>query len=112
MPTPSVRDAVHALRKEVIRGNVPGIEKQSQLFADDPGHPGPVMSALADYVTFATVYRKSPVGLTALEVLPPGFKGQGVTPILSPTDTKKLHRLLQELALKAVLGEPMSGFQM
>ena len=106
-----VGDAVYALRKEVIKGNVPGIEKQSQLFRDNMGHAGSIVSAIADYVTYATVYRKSPVGMTAIETMPAGRRGQVVTPTLSPEDNKKLHRLLQELALEAVLAEPMSGFK-
>ena len=107
-----VGDAVYMLRKEVIRGNVPGIEKQSQLFSDSMGHSGSIVSAIADYVTFATVYRTSPVGLDSVATMAPGRRSRGFTPDLSPEDNTKLHRLLQELALKAVLAEPMSGFKM
>ena len=49
--------------------------------------------------------------MTAIEMMPTRRQGQTVTPALSPEKNKKLHRLLQELALEAVLAEPMSGFK-
>ena len=106
-----VGNAVYALRKEVIKGNVPGISKQSQLFSDSMGHSGSIVAAVADYATFATVYRKSPVGMSAVETMPAGRRSRAFTPTLSPEDNTKLHKLLQEVALEAVLAEPMSGFK-
>ncbi|MGD2133337.1 MAG: hypothetical protein PVI23_11130 [Maricaulaceae bacterium] len=89
-------DAVYALRKETIRGNVPGIERQSQLFADPIGHPREPVANLVTYVWFAAMYRESPVGLTAL-----------VNPD-DPTSAAR-ERFLQQLAWNAVINEPMSG---
>ena len=74
------------------------------------GHSGSIVSAFADYAVFAAVYRKSPVGLTAVQEMAPGRRRRGFTPTLSAEDNTKLHRLLQELAFEAVRSEPMSGF--
>jgi hypothetical protein len=89
-------EAVNRLRLQVIAGKVPGVSKQSELFADAMGHAGPAVSDLVSYVWFATLYRRSPVGLTALDK--------------EKSDaSQKRHRLLQEIAWQSVLDEPMSG---
>ncbi len=88
--------AVYKLRKEVIKGNVPGIEKQSELFRDGLGHVTQPGINLVSYVWFATMYRESPVGLTSL---------------IDPKDPTSAEReaLMQKIAWEAVLAEPMSG---
>lgn len=89
-------DAVYRLRQEVARGNVPDIERQSELFRDPIGHPTTPVVNLVSYVWFATMYRRSPVGMNAL---------------VDPDDPTSLERerLLQRIAWNAVVHEPMSG---
>lgn len=89
--------AVLALRGKVIKGEAPGIAKQSDLFTDPLGHCREHIKVLAAYCHFAVIYGRSPVGLpvpNALAKLPePG----------------KLNRLLQELAWDAVTEHPLTG---
>ena len=92
-----VGQAVIGLREQIIKGEVPGITKQSELFTDTAGHPGEVIKILASYCHFAVIYGRSPVGLAApmtLAKLP---------------EAEKLNRLLQELAWDAVTQHPLSG---
>lgn len=84
--------AVLALRDKVIKGEAPGIQKQSQLFKDPLGHGEEPLQRLVSYCWFAAIYKRSPVGLTGLA------KGD-----------EKLDRLLQELAWDAVTNDPLSG---
>jgi hypothetical protein len=88
--------AVYRLRQEVVRGNVPGIELQSELFRDAMGHPATPIVNLVSYVWFATMYRQNPEGMKAL---------------IDEEDSTSAarERLLQEIAWDAVLSEPMSG---
>ncbi len=86
--------AVLALREKIIAGKAPGIEKQSQLFTDKLGHPGPALELLEGYCLFAVVYQRTPVGLP----LHPKLAGK-----------EELNRLLQELAWDAVTHHPLSG---
>jgi hypothetical protein len=88
--------AVYNLRKEVIRGNVPGIERQSQLFRDPIGHATEPGMNVVTYAWFAAMYRQSPVGLKAL-----------VNPDDPTSEAREL--LLQRIAWNAVVSEPMSG---
>lgn len=90
--------AVYRLRQEVVRGNVPGIEKQSELFRDAMGHAATPIVNLVSYVWYATMYRQSPVGLQAF---------------VDPTDPASAAReaLLQRIAWNAVVAEPMSGVE-
>ncbi len=88
--------SVYNLRKEIIKGNVPGISKQSEVFRDPIGHGmQPVMNVVT-YTWYAAMYRESPVGLQAL---------------VDPADpmSAKREELLQKIAWNAVLSEPMSG---
>ena len=92
-----VGQAVLGLREKVIKGEAPGIEKQSQLFTDALGHAQAPVQVLSTYCHFAVIYRRSPIGLpvpAALSKLP---------------DAEKLNRLLQELAWDAVTKHPLSG---
>lgn len=90
--------AVYRLRQEVVRGNVPGIELQSEIFVDGMGHPNVPIRNLVSYVWFASMYRQSPVGMTAL-----------VDPS-DPTSAAR-ERLLQGIAWNAVVSEAMSGVE-
>jgi hypothetical protein len=92
-----VGQAVLALREKIIKGEAPGLTKQSELFSDALGHPREQIKALAGYCHFAVIYRRSPVGLpvpSLLRQLP---------------EAEKLNRLLQELAWDAVTNHPLSG---
>ena len=125
-PTFEAVEAVHTFQK--FRGSIDRFIRQipvgrwrksdaihplpcTSLFRQS-GDSGPIVAAIADYAVFAAVYRKSPVGLTAIEDLPPRRRSRAFQPALSPEENKKLHELLQKLALEAVVSEPMSGFKM
>ena len=92
-----VGQAVLALREKVIKGEVPGVKMQSELFTDVLGHPGLQIKALADYCHFAVIYRTNPVGLPVLSFL------------AKQPEAEKLNRLLQDLAWDAVTAHPLSG---
>ena len=83
------------LRERVVKGDVPGYAKQSELFTDEIGHGKTPISWLTAYCHFAVIYGKSPVGLP--------------TPGKKDADADKLHKILQEAAWAAVIAEPMSG---
>lgn len=88
--------AMYQLRKEVIKGNVPGIKKQSELFTDALGHVTQPGINLVTYVWYATMYRENPMGLQAL---------------VNPEDPTSAARelLLQKIAWNAVVEEVKSG---
>ncbi|GAB1270022.1 hypothetical protein NBRC116493_32760 [Aurantivibrio infirmus] len=88
--------AVYNLRKEIIKGKVAGIEKQSEIFRDGLGHLTTPGVNLVTYVWFAAMYRESPVGIQAL---------------VDADDPNSAARelLLQKIAWNAVVAEPMSG---
>ena len=91
--------AVLALRDKIIKGEAPGIAKQSELFTDVLGHVRAPIMVLATYCHFAVIYHRSPVGL-------------GVPTILAKQpEAEKLNRLLQEIAWDAVTKHPLSGVQ-
>jgi hypothetical protein len=91
-----VGDAVLALRAKVIAGEVPGFAKQSELFNDPIGHVKEPVQRLEAYCYFAAIYHRSPVGLTV-------FEKEG------DADSHKLNQMLEEIAWKAVIADPMSG---
>jgi len=91
-----VAQAVFALRDKVIRGEAPGVAKQSDLFTDSLGHGKEHIQRLAAYCSFAAIYHRSPVGLTVFEK--PGDE-----------NWNKLNRILQQLAWDAVTQYPLSG---
>lgn len=94
--------AVIALREKIIAGQAPGLKKQGDLFTDELGHGTAPLKALVAYCNFATIYRRSPVGLPVPEILKQAKLGD---------NEKKLNRLLQELAWEAVLQHPLSGIR-
>ncbi len=88
--------AVLKLREAVIDGKAPGVKRQSDLYRDLLGHGQPPIVALCVYVNYATIYRRSPVGLEPFDT----FSG-AVTP--------ELHQLLQAIAWEVVSTYPQSG---
>ena len=95
-----VGQAVIELRRRVIAGQFPGVTKQSELFTDSLGHPGPVMKALAGYCHFIVIFQKDPRGLPL-----PKF------PVRAPaTITDEENKILQQIAWDAVTNHPLSGF--
>jgi hypothetical protein len=91
--------AVLALREKVIKGEAPGIAKQTDLFTDPIGHPREHIKVLATYCHFAVIYGRSPVG----QPMPAS--------IAKLPEAEKLNRLLQELAWDAVTQHPLSGIK-
>jgi hypothetical protein len=92
-----VGQAVLALREKIIAGEAPGLKSQEDLFTDAIGHARPRLAVLAAYCHYATIYRRSPVGLPVPTVL------------AKQPDAEKLNRPLQELAWNAVRQHPLSG---
>ena len=92
--------ATLALRKRIIAGTAPGLERPSDLFTDAWGHPTPPLKALAGYCHFATIYRRNPLGLP----LPGVLAG-------NPKWDAALNRVLQELAWEAVAQHPLAGIR-
>lgn len=88
--------AVYTLRREIVKGTVPGIKLQSDIFRDGMGHPKTPLVNLVTYAWFAAMYRESPIGLKSL-----------VDP-KDPTSAAR-ERMLQQIAWNAVVTEPMSG---
>lgn len=96
-----VGQAVVALREKVIAGEVPGIQKQSELFTDKLGHPQAPVEALASYCNFAVLYRRTPVGLPIPNVLE-----KSANPLWRD---EKLNLILQQIAWDAVTSHPLAG---
>jgi hypothetical protein len=92
-----VSDAVFALRERLAAGKAPGLERQTDLFRDALGHPNPPLAVLVTYCHFATIYRRTPVGLA----VPDAIKAR--------SQADELNTLLQQLAWDAVTHHPMSG---
>lgn len=92
-----VGQAVLALRERIIKGEAPGIAKQSELFRDPIGHPLGQVMALSAYCHFAVIYGRNPAGLPVPKVLK------------NLPEAEKLNTLLQELAWTAVTSHPLSG---
>lgn len=91
-----VGTAVVKLRAKVIKGEAPGIKKQSDLFTDPIGHAQMPIVALCSYVNYATIYGKSPVGLkTFVNAKDP--------------NSASLQKLLQEIAWDTVTSYEPSG---
>jgi enterochelin esterase-like enzyme len=90
-----------ALRTMIYNKEIPGLNRQAELFADNIGHPTPPLEALNAYLHFAVIYGCSPVGLPIPSVLKnarrPEWNDEG------------FNRALQELAWKTVIDYPPSG---
>lgn len=89
--------AVLALREKVVKGGVPGVTKQSELFTDPIGHPRELIKVLATYCHYAVIYGRNPAGLPV-----PGA-------LAKMPEAEKINRLLQTLAWDAVIQHPLSG---
>src|SRR5262249_23559299 len=94
--------ANEALRIKVAKNEFPGVDKQSQLFRDPIGHPGPILQALNAYVHFGTIYGRSPVGLP----LPTVLKNEKAR---NPKIDDGFNRRLQEIAWDTVSHYSYSG---
>jgi hypothetical protein len=88
------------LRARIIRKEFPGLDKQSQLFLDQIGHPTPPLVTLNAYLHFATIYGRSPVGLPMPAVLKRAN---------NPKWDDNFNKALQELAWNTVINYPLSG---
>lgn len=88
------------LRTKIIQKAFAGLDKQSDLFADQIGHPKAPLWALNAYIHYATIYGKSPVGLPIPTVL---------TSTNNPKFDADFNKRLQELAWETVTSYPFSG---
>jgi hypothetical protein len=87
-----VGEAVTKLRTMIADGKVPGVKKQSEIFADTMPHAGPIAAELAAYCNYAAIYRTSPVGLQIKDGAP---------------ETQRA--ILQKLAWETVSKYPYAG---
>ena len=94
--------ALIALREKIIAGEAPGLKQQEDLFTDALGHGTAPLKALVAYVNYATIYRRSPIGLPVPAILKQAKLGE---------NEEQLNRLLQEIAWDAVVQHPLSGVQ-
>jgi len=90
-----------ALRTMIFNKEIPVLNRQAELFADNIGHPTPPLEALNAYLHFAVIYGCSPVGLPVPSVLKNARKPEW--------NNEGLNRTLQELAWKTVIHYPPSG---
>jgi hypothetical protein len=88
--------AVLRLREAVLAGELPGVERQSQLFRDPLGHATQPTMDVVTYLWFAALYHVPVDGLTTLV--------DGDDPTSSPRQ-----RVLQRIAAEALAAEPRSG---
>ena len=95
-----VGDAVIRLRERVVRGEVPGIARQSELFRDDLGHGKAPIAVLSAYCHYAVIYGRNPVGLPVPAALTAAGLGEHASAV---------NRILQEAAWEAVTAEPSAG---
>jgi hypothetical protein len=91
-----VGDAVLRLRERIVKGDVPGFAKQSEMFTDDLGHAKAPVGVLTAYCHFVVIYDRPPFDLP----VPAALKGP---------DGEKMNKVLQECAWEAVLAEPACG---
>jgi hypothetical protein len=95
-----ISQATSALRTKIIQKEFPGLDQQSQLFADFIGHPTAVLTTLNMYCHFAVMYGQSPVGLPI-----PANLARANNPAWDAAFNKRL----QELAWTTVINYPYSG---
>jgi hypothetical protein len=92
--------ALAALHDRIAAGEVPGLSSIDDLFSDDI-HMNDAGNFFVALVQFATIYRRSPIGLTT--TITREFGGNYETP---GPDTA---RVMQEVAWATVLANPRSG---
>ena len=95
-----VGQAVIALREKIIAGEAPGLKTQAELFTDPIGHATQPLQALVAYCHFASIYRRTPVGLPLPAVLANAKR---------PNWGDQLNEVLQQVAWDAVTQHPLSG---
>ncbi len=93
--------ALDALRTMIYNKEIPGLNRQGELFADIIGHPTAPLQALNAYLHYAVIYGRSPVG----QPIP------GVLKNNPEWNNEAFNRTLQELAWKTVINYPPSGVQ-
>ncbi|HML75048.1 MAG TPA: alpha/beta hydrolase-fold protein [Anaerohalosphaeraceae bacterium] len=93
--------ALTALRTMIYNKQIPGLDKQAELFADNIGHPTAPLQALNAYLHFAVIYGRSPAGLPIPSVLKNAGKPQW--------NNEAFNRALAELAWTTVMNYPPSG---
>ena len=91
-----VGEGVFRLRELVLRGELPGVTRQSELFRDALGHATQPTMDLVSYMWLGALYGVDPKGSVAL---------------VDPDDptAPAQHAVLQDLAWQCLLDEPMSG---
>ena len=88
------------IRTKIIQRAFAGLDKQSDLFADQIGHPKAPLWALNAYIHYATIYGKSPVGLP----IPTVLKSAN-----NPKFDEDFNKRLQQLAWETVSNYSYSG---
>lgn len=94
--------AAVTLREKIVKGEVPGLKTQAELFRDNWGHAQVPLQILSSYCHFAVIYRRNPAGLP----VPNAFK---VLKDMSDDNKTKLNTLLQQIAWDTVSHHPMAG---
>ena len=88
------------LRTKIVQKAFAGLDKQSDLFLDNIGHPKPPLVTLNVYLHYATIYGKSPVGLP----IPSTLKKAN-----NPKFDEAFNKSLQQLAWDTVTSYSYSG---
>ncbi len=94
--------AAVTLREKLVKGEVPGLKAQWDLFRDNWGHANPPLQILSSYCHYAVIYKRSPAGLpvpNALKLLKD----------VSADDREKLNALLQQIAWDTVSQHSLTG---
>lgn len=94
--------AAVTLREKIVKGEIPAIKTQAELFHDSWGHPTAPLQVLSSYCHFSVIYRRNPAGLPAPKALQSWND-------LSEQEISTLNRQLQEIAWDAVSQHPMAG---
>jgi hypothetical protein len=90
--------ALVTLRTRIARHEMPGLNKQAELFRDAMSHPTAPLEALNAYLHYAVLYHRSPVGLADL-----------IRRAKKETWDEKLNRTLQELGWETAANYPYAG---
>ena len=96
--------AAVTLRERIVKGEAPGIARQSDLFRDNWGHALAPLQVLSSYCHYAVMYRRDPSGLPVPKAIAL-MKGPG------EDEKSKLNALLQQIAWDTVKAHPMTGIQ-
>jgi len=88
-----VYSAILSMRQMVVKGQIPGVAKQSALFQDKLGHAKKQVQNMASYMWFAAMYGIDPQGMKSL--------GEGSAP--------GLEAILQKLAWETLTKDGANG---